>query len=156
MKMSSDEVAHRQRGSWVALLAGGVFGIGLAIAEMTRPSKVLGCLDLSHGTWDPSLAFVMFSALAVHALAYRFLRKRRTSPLFDNRFHLPTRRDIDGRLLGGAAIFGVGWGLAGYCPGPGLVGAAVGVPGALVFLVTMTIGIKAETWLVTRRRMRDH
>jgi uncharacterized membrane protein YedE/YeeE len=125
--------------------AGALFAVGLAISGMTRPSKVVGFLDLA-GDWDASLAFVMMGAIAVHLVAYRVVL-RRPAPLFDVRFHLPTRKDIDGRLVLGAALFGVGWGLGGYCPGPGLVSAAGASLGALVFVVGMTLGMVIELGL---------
>ena len=126
----------------VAAGSGLLFGVGLVVSGMTKPAKVAGFLDL-FGAWDASLAFVMMGAIAVHLVAYRLIA-RRASPLFDTRFHLPTRRDIDARLLVGAAIFGVGWGLGGYCPGPGLVSAASGALPAIVFVVAMTVGMKLE------------
>ncbi len=125
-----------------ALGAGMLFGVGLAIAGMTKPSKVVGFLDL-FGSWDPSLAFVMVGAITVHLIAHRLVL-RRSSPLFDVKFHLPTRKDIDRRLVLGAAVFGVGWGLGGFCPGPGIVSAGSGALGALVFVVGMTIGMLIE------------
>lgn len=125
-----------------AVFAGVCFGIGLAISGMTKPGKVSGFLDVA-GAWDPSLAFVMIGAIAVHLVAHRII-VRRSSPLFDRRFHLPTRRDLDVRLVLGAAIFGVGWALAGFCPGPGLVTAASGSIAAVVFVAGMTIGTKLE------------
>lgn len=125
-----------------ALAAGAIFGFGLAISGMTKPSKVVGFLDV-FGAWDASLAFVMMGAIAVHLVAHRIIR-RRAAPLFEGRFHLPTRKDFDVRLVLGAAIFGVGWALAGFCPGPGLVSAASGSLAALVFVAAMTAGMKIE------------
>lgn len=125
-----------------AFAAGALFAAGLAVSGMTRPSKVVGFLDLA-GDWDASLAFVMMGAIAVHFVAYRVVL-RRPAPLFDVRFHLPTRKDIDGRLVVGAALFGVGWGLGGFCPGPGLVSAAAASLGAVVFVVGMTLGMVIE------------
>jgi uncharacterized membrane protein YedE/YeeE len=125
--------------------AGALFAVGLAVSGMTRPSKVVGFLDLA-GAWDASLAFVMMGAIAVHFVAYRVVL-RRPAPLFDVRFHLPTRKDIDRRLVLGAALFGVGWGLGGFCPGPGLVSAAGGSLGAVVFVVGMTLGMVIELGL---------
>lgn len=122
--------------------AGALFGVGLAVSGMTKPSKVVGFLDLA-GDWDASLAFVMVGAILVFSVALRLIRKR-SAPLFDTKFHLPTRKDLDARLLLGAAIFGVGWGLGGFCPGPGLTAAGGGSLGALVFVVGMTIGVLAE------------
>lgn len=122
-----------------AYVAGLVFGVGLVLAGMVDPAKVIAFLDF-FGAWDPSLMFVMGGAIAVHFVLYRVITKR-ASPLFDARFDVPTRRDLDARLLGGAALFGVGWGLAGYCPGPGIVGLGSGSVPALVFVAAMTAGI---------------
>lgn len=125
-----------------ALGAGLLFGLGLAVSGMTRPSKVLGFLDL-FGAWDASLAFVMVGAIAVHLVAHRLVT-RRASPLFASRFSLPARSDIDGRLLIGGLVFGVGWGLGGFCPGPGIVSAGSGSLVAIVFVVGMTAGMLLE------------
>ncbi len=119
--------------------AGALFSVGLAISGMTRPSKIIGFLDVA-GAWDASLLFVMGGAVAVYFIAYRLIT-RRSSPLFDAKFDLPTRKDIDLRLVLGAALFGIGWGLGGFCPGPGLVAAGGGSAGALVFVAGMTLGI---------------
>lgn len=124
----------------VAFVTGSLFAAGLALSGMLRPSKIEGFLDVA-GSWDPSLAFVMLGAIAVHFVAYRLVRRYRASPLFDTEFRLPTRTDIDARLVVGALIFGVGWGLGGFCPGPGLVAAGAGSVGAIVFVVGMTAGI---------------
>lgn len=121
-----------------ALLSGALFGLGLALAGMTRPEKVIGFLSFSR-RWDPSLMFVMAGAIAIHALAYRVI-KRRPSPLFSARFVVPTRRDLDARLLVGAALFGVGWALGGFCPGPGIASLAGGVPSAALFMIAMLGG----------------
>ncbi|MEO8182289.1 MAG: DUF6691 family protein [Deltaproteobacteria bacterium] len=102
---------------------GALFAVGLAISGMTKPSKIMGFLDIA-GHWDASLAFVMTGAVAVHFVAYRVIR-RRPAPLFDTKFHVSTRKDIDPRLVLGAALFGVGWALGCFCPGPGLVAAGV-------------------------------
>jgi uncharacterized membrane protein YedE/YeeE len=121
---------------------GALFALGLALSGMTKPSKIMGFLDIA-GRWDASLAFVMMGAIAVHFVAYRFIR-RRSAPLFDTKFHVPTRKDIDPRLVLGAALFGVGWGLGGFCPGPGLVAAGGGSLHAVIFLVGMTLGMLVE------------
>jgi uncharacterized protein len=126
---------------------GALFAVGLAISGMTKPSKVAGFLDVA-GAWDASLAFVMIGAIAVHFVAYRIVM-RRSSPLFDAKFHVPTRKDVDGRLVLGAALFGVGWGLGGFCPGPGLVTAGSGSVAALVFVAGMTIGILVQQAVAT-------
>ena len=125
-----------------SLFAGLVFGVGLAVSGMTRPSKVTGFLDIG-GRWDPSLAFVMVGAIAVHFVAHRLIARRK-GPLFDDRFHLPTRRDADPRLLTGALLFGAGWGLGGFCPGPALTSAAAGIFPAIVFVAAMTAGMILE------------
>lgn len=133
-----------------ALAAGALFGVGLAISGMTMPEKVVGFLDL-FGAWDPTLAFVMMGAIAVHFIAYRIII-RRPSPLFDRRFDVPTAKAIDARLVLGAAIFGIGWALAGFCPGPALVSAASGSLAAVVFVVGMTIGTKVEHLLLSHSK----
>ena len=122
--------------------AGLLFAVGLGVSGMTQPAKISGLLDL-FGAWDASLALVMAGALSVSFLAHRLIM-RRSGPLFDSRFHLPARQELDGRLLVGSAIFGVGWALGGYCPGPGLVSAASGSLPALVFVMSMAIGMKLE------------
>jgi uncharacterized membrane protein YedE/YeeE len=127
----------------VAVLAGGLFGAGLLLGGMTDPAKVIGFLDVTRG-WDPSLGFVMGGAVAVYALVFHLVRRRRNDPWFDVAFHLPTRRDIDLGLVAGAAIFGVGWGLGGLCPGPGLVAAAAGSSTGLLFVAAMIVGMLAQ------------
>ncbi|MEM7159762.1 MAG: YeeE/YedE family protein [Myxococcota bacterium] len=127
-----------------ALLCGVVFGLGLGLAGMTNPAKVLSFLDVT-GDWDPSLAFVMAGAIAVYAPAYRLVT-RRSAPHLGPRFHLPTRRDIDARLVVGALLFGAGWGLGGFCPGPALVSAAGLGRSALVFTVAMVFGMAVFSW----------
>ena len=122
-----------------ALVSGLLFGVGLAIGGMTHPRKVIGFLDVG-GAWDPSLAFVMLGAVAVYAGAYRWVRGR-AAPLFADRFAISRRRTIDVKLVGGSALFGVGWGLGGYCPGPGIVSLGAGGRDALVFVVTMLLGM---------------
>lgn len=129
-------------GRVASLVAGALFGAGLIISGMTDPARVVGFLDLA-GRWDPSLAFVMVGAIVVHFTLFRVIKGRK-APLFEERFHLPTRRDIDLRLVVGAALFGVGWGMGGFCPGPALVSAAAGVFPALVFVAAMTAGMFLE------------
>ena len=125
-------------GILAALASGALFGCGLAISGMTDRSVVLGFLDLA-GDFNPALAFVMAGAVAVTAIAFRFVL-RMPAPVLAAEFRLPTRDAVDARLLLGAAIFGVGWGLAGFCPGPALVGGAAGLRDALIFLPAMLIG----------------
>ena len=124
-----------------AFVAGAVFGTGLVVSGMSLPSKVLGFLDF-FGNWDPSLMFVMLGAIGVHFWAYRLLA-RRSAPYFGASFTLPTRRDLDGKLLAGAALFGIGWGLSGLCPGPSLVALPSGIVGVAVFVATMVLGMLA-------------
>jgi uncharacterized membrane protein YedE/YeeE len=132
-----------------AFAAGALFAVGLAISGMARPEKIIGFLDVA-GAWDPSLAFVMIGAIGVYFVAHRIV-VRRPSPIFDERFHLPTRKDIDGRLVAGATIFGIGWGLGGFCPGPGIVSAGSGSLSALVFVGGMIGGILVENAVLRRR-----
>lgn len=122
-----------------AVLSGLLFGVGLIVGGMTDPAKVMGFLDFT-GAWEPALVFVMGGGVAVHFLLMQFVLKRK-SPFFEGVFHLPTRRSLDRPLLVGAALFGAGWGLAGYCPGPGIVAAAAGGHGAIVFVATLIIGM---------------
>ncbi len=122
----------------VAGLAGVMFGYGLALSEMVNPRRVLAFLDIA-GKWDPTLLFVMIGAIPVAAVGYAWTR-RQTGPLFGERFQLPERRDIDPRLLGGAALFGIGWGLAGYCPGPVVAMLSLQWQEPLVFIVAMLAG----------------
>lgn len=134
----------------LALGAGALFGAGLLVAGMTQPAKVIGFLDVAR-SWDPSLAFVMGGAVAVYGLAFRAIRRRRTDPWFDATFHLPTRRDVDVALLAGSALFGIGWGLGGLCPGPGLVAAASGRAPGVAFVGAMAAGMWLQH-LVARLR----
>jgi len=122
-----------------ALGAGIVFGIGLGLSGMTQPAKVIAFLDV-FGSWDPSLMFVMMSAILVHFVLTRWIR-RRERPLLDTRFHLPPARDIDRRVVIGSAVFGLGWGLGGYCPGPAIVSLGSGAMSAVVFVAAMAVGM---------------
>ncbi len=143
--MSLPPVAARRGGPLGRILpllaaaaAGALFGAGLLLGGMTQPTRILAFLDVT-GAWDPSLAFVMLGAVAVHAASLRLLRRQ--APWFDTRFHLPTRRDLDLRLVGGAALFGLGWGTVGFCPGPAVVAAAAGRPSAALFVAAMIAGM---------------
>ena len=129
-----------------------VFGFGLLLSGMSDPAKVLNFLDLAAipaGTWDPSLAFVMAGAIAIGFVGYRYVL-RRPQPLFARRFHLPTRHDVDLRLVTGAAIFGIGWGLAGFCPGPALTALGFGSHAAIIFAAAMFAGMWLARWLTLR------
>ncbi len=116
-----------------------LFGLGLIVAGMTDPSKVIGFLDLA-GAWDPSLALVMGGAILVGLVGFAVARKRSTS-LLGGAMHLPTNRDIDRRLIVGSLLFGVGWGLAGFCPGPAIVSLGAGNAKAMVFVLAMLAGM---------------
>ena len=122
----------------LALIAGVLFGLGLAVSQMINPNKVLGFLDIA-GAWDPSLALVMGGALAVAAIGTLIMR-RSDRPLFDVRYYVPERRDLDARLIGGATLFGIGWGIGGYCPGPGLAAMTIGWWEPFVFVVALIAG----------------
>ncbi len=135
---------------FASLLAGLVFGLGLIVSGMADPAKVLGFLDLA-GAWDPSLAFVMAGAIAVGALAFA-VAKQRTVSFLGAAMKLPTSRDIDGRLVIGSVVFGIGWGVAGFCPGPGLVALGMGEVKAFVFVVAMLVGMGAFELLNRRKQ----
>lgn len=135
--------------SW---LAGLVFGIGLIVSGMANPAKVLGFLDVA-GRWDPSLALVMAGAIAVGALGFALARHRKKSYLGLD-MKLPSATRIDRRLIGGSLLFGVGWGIAGFCPGPGLVALGMGESKAVVFVLAMLLGMALFSWLQGRRAMR--
>jgi uncharacterized membrane protein YedE/YeeE len=132
--------------------AGLVFGLGLVVAGMSNPAKVLNFLDLAAiptGGWDPSLAFVLVGAIAVTAVGFRLVL-RRSQPILGGSFHLPSATDIDARIVAGPAIFGVGWGLVGFCPGPAFTALAFGGSTALLFVATMMIGMGVARWLASR------
>jgi uncharacterized membrane protein YedE/YeeE len=126
-----------------AFAAGLVFGIGLILSGMTDPGKVIGFLDVA-GSWDPSLAFVMGGAILVGFFAFQ-LAGRRAKTFFGGALHLPHNRDIDNRLVGGSLLFGIGWGLAGFCPGPALVSLGSGQEKAAIFVAAMLGGMLIYT-----------
>ncbi len=123
-----------------ALGAGVVFGLGIAISGMGDPAKVLNFFDI-FGTWDPSLAFVMGSALVTAMIGYRLVFARNTVPLFDTKFHLPTGTKIDAKLVGGSAVFGIGWGISGFCPGGAIPALGFSPWPTALFLLSMGAGI---------------
>jgi uncharacterized membrane protein YedE/YeeE len=132
---------HREsqvRPAILAYLSGALFGVGLAVSGMTQPAKVVAFLDV-FGAWDPSLAFVMGGAIAVYMPLYRRVARMR-SPILGSIFSLPTRKDIDAKLLIGAALFGVGWALGGFCPGPALTSVGTLSTSALVFVAALIAG----------------
>ena len=130
---------------FLSFAAGLVFGLGLVHSRMFDPAKVLGFLDIA-GDWDPSLAFVMGGALAVAALGY-YLARARETPLLGTRFHAPSAGRVDRRLVSGALLFGVGWGLVGYCPGPALTALAFGRTETVVFVLAMLAGMAVHRFL---------
>ncbi|MGH1346154.1 MAG: DUF6691 family protein [Nannocystales bacterium] len=132
-----------------AFLSGLVFAVGLAVGGMTDPMKVVSFLDVT-GAWDPSLAFVMGGAILLYAPVFHFVTKR-TRPLLHHSFHLPTRKDIDVRLVAGGILFGMGWGLGGFCPGPAIVSAASLRGDVLTFVASMFVGM-AGVFLYDRSR----
>lgn len=135
----------------VNLLIGLIFGAGLVISGMADPAKVTNFLDL-FGSWDPSLAFVMGGAVVVAFFGYRVVLSR-PAPLVGGNFHLPTSTAIDSRLVVGPAIFGLGWGLSGFCPGPALTGLGLGQAGTLAFVPAMLIGMWAARLALVRSRL---
>ncbi|MBW7837755.1 MAG: YeeE/YedE family protein [Sphingomonadales bacterium] len=131
---------------FAALASGILFGLGLGVSRMIDPSKVQGFLDVA-GAWDATLLVVMVSALAVYAVGYRLVM-RRPKPILGDVFHVPTRRDVDARLVLGSAIFGIGWGLAGFCPGPALTALVLGRTEVLLFIVAMLVGAALHDVLI--------
>ncbi len=135
--------------SMAALLCGLLFGAGLLVSGMTDPGKVLGFLDVLGG-WNPALMGVLGGAVMVSLAGFQYVRKM-ARPWFDSQFNLTPRSDIDKPLLLGGALFGFGWGLAGYCPGPALAGLGLGNPEAAIFVAAMTVGGLAQAWWAGRK-----
>lgn len=135
---------------FAALLAGALFGLGLAVSRMSDPTVVLGFLDL-FGRFDPSLAFVLAGAVGTTLIGFR-LALRRRRPLFADDFQLPSSQAIDAPLVIGAAIFGIGWGLSGYCPGPALVALAGGINSAFVFVPALVAGSLIQRFAFSEAR----
>jgi uncharacterized protein len=129
-----------------SLVAGTIFGAGLALSDMINPARVLGFLDLA-GEWDPSLAFVMGGAIIPMVIAYAISRRMRT-PLFDRSFFIPENRVMDSRLLIGAALFGIGWGLVGFCPGPAIAGLVFGQWQPWLFVAAMLGGMMIHRQMI--------
>jgi uncharacterized membrane protein YedE/YeeE len=136
----------------VAYGCGLLFAVGLGVSGMTHPSKVLAFLDFA-GDWDPSLALVMGSGVLVNLVAFRWA-ERRGAPLFANTFSLPDRTAIDAPLVGGAALFGAGWGLGGFCPGPAIVSVVTGATPVVAFVVAMLATMGVYDWMETVRTRR--
>lgn len=155
--MTHSTESKRVMGLILALLCGVMFAAGLVLAGMTQPAKVIGFLNVAGmfhggfpGTWDPTLAFVMGGAVAVTLVGFAFAQSKGRKPLLAAHYVLPTRKEIDKPLVLGAAIFGVGWGLSGYCPGPALASILTGGADALLFVAAMLVGmILARRWVGT-------
>ena len=138
------------RDTLAGLITGFIFGLGLCLSGMTSPAVVQGFLDVA-GAWNPALIFVMAGGVAVTFLGYRFVVPK-SRPLWANQFTLPKATRIDAPLLAGAAIFGIGWGLAGYCPGPAVVSLASGRMSVFVFVLSMLAGMMLVRWMRGARR----
>ena len=131
-----------------ASVAGVIFGAGLAMSDMVNPARVLGFLDIA-GAWDPTLAFVMGAAVVASAIGYAF-SKRLRAPLFGKSFFIPENRRLDSQLIGGAALFGIGWGLVGFCPGPAIAGLIYGMWQSWLFVAAMAAGMALQKVISTQ------
>ena len=132
-----------------AFIAGLVFAIGLGLAGLLQPARIIGFVDF-FGVWDPSLAFAMGGAVAVGFVLFRFVMKR-GRPFFDSKFHLPVRKDITPSLVIGAAVFGIGWGVGGYCPGPAVTSSVLCSGRGLIVLAAMAVGMLGMRVVLSRR-----
>ena len=128
----------------IALLSGMLFGFGLSLSQMIDRDRVLGFLDVA-GDWDSTLLFVLGGAVGVTVIAFRFVL-RLPRPIFNSKFYLPTRKDIDLPLILGSAIFGIGWGIAGYCPGPGITALVLGIWNPVLFVIAFIVGSLIYQW----------
>ena len=124
----------------ISFTVGLIFALGLGISGMTKVHVVKGFLDV-FGDWNPALVGVMVGAILIHSFLFYFIIKKRKSPLLDSKFYLPTRKDLSGRLIAGSAIFGLGWGWAGICPGPGIVAMTSGNLNIIIFVISMLAGM---------------
>lgn len=132
----------------MALFAGVLFGLGLGLSQMIDRDRVLGFLDVT-GIWDPTLLFVLLGAVAVTVIAFRFVL-RLPQPIFADQFHLPTKKEIDIPLIVGSAIFGIGWGISGYCPGPGVTALVLGIWNPVLFVIAFIGGSLTYRWYSQR------
>lgn len=130
--------------NWISLLAGLLFGLGLGISQMIDRDRVLGFLDVS-GVWDPTLLWVLAGAVAVTLVTFRFVL-RRPHPIWADKFYLPSKIEIDMPLVVGSALFGIGWGIAGYCPGPAIVALVLGIWNPVLFLIAFIAGSLTYQW----------
>lgn len=140
---------HAMPRALVALVAGAIFGFGLSLSGMVDPARVIGFLDIASGHWDPSLMFVLGGAVAV-TMPGILLQRRLGRPALDRTFHLPAADRIDGRLLAGSAIFGIGWGLAGFCPGPAVSALSMGLGAVFLFVAAMAVGMMLHDRIIAR------
>ena len=138
--------------NFAALICGMVFGLGIALSGMINPAKVINFFDLA-GTFDPSLAFVMGGALITAFVGYRIIFARRAAPFLASEFSLPSRTKIDGSLIGGAALFGLGWGIVGFCPGGAIPALGIGGLDTVVFILSMCAGLLLARWLKPNPRL---
>ena len=129
----------------ISSISGILFGIGLGISEMINANKVLACLYVA-GDWDPSLAFVMGGALLITTIIFRLILKR-DRPIFDHHFRLPTKQELDPHLIGGAALFGIGWGMTGYCPGPAIAAIGLGLQEPIIMVLAIIAGFHAHKFI---------
>ncbi|MCX6131441.1 MAG: YeeE/YedE family protein [Proteobacteria bacterium] len=144
----------RSKNLAAAYISGLIFALGLGLSGMTQPNKIIGFLNIT-GPWDPSLAFVMLGAITVHGLAYQLWLKKKAKPIFAASFSIPINKKIDGRLILGASLFGIGWGMSGYCPGPAILSVASLQPGVLIFTASMIAGM-ALFHVYERGRQQKH
>ena len=133
----------------VDLLAGAIFGFGLSLSGMINPARIIGFLDIASGRWDPSLMFVLGGAIMVAAPGV-MLQRRMAKPVLDAQFHLPEKAEIDTRLLAGSAIFGIGWALAGFCPGPAISALSTGFAPVVLFVCAMATGMMLHDRVLPR------
>lgn len=133
----------------ISLISGSIFGFGLIVSGMSNPARVLNFLDWSQ-RWDPTLALVMGGAIAVALPGFYWVRKRQ-KPLFADEFEIPQNREIDTKLIIGASLFGIGWGIGGFCPGPGIVAAMTLQGDVLLFVLAMVAGMLVHHWISTKR-----
>lgn len=130
----------------IAFLCGLLFGVGLVVSQMVDPARVIGFLNIT-GDWDPTLAFVMAGALLVFGSGYWLIIRKREKPVMARKFEISVNRKLDARLMVGAALFGIGWGLAGICPGPAMVNLTTGVLSMALFVIAMLVGLNvARHW----------
>ncbi len=141
------------RQNCVALLSGLLFGLGLSLSQMIDRDRVLGFLDVT-GNWDPTLLFVLGGAVGVTVIAFRFVL-RLSQPIWGEKFYLSTRKDVDRSLILGAAIFGIGWGIAGYCPGPGITALVLGIWNPVLFVIAFIVGSLSYQWYVVSSEKSD-